>query len=205
VLFPFAFLAALAAQPAEKPAEKDRLQANTRPVEMTARGGLHVDLKRQTGTAKGDVLIRRDDVLVCCDEADAKYSGNRLERVTCRGRVVIVRPNGARATANLAVFVAKEDRLTLSGMARVLTEDGDLTGDRIIYDIGQDRLHVDGGRSRFKWAPGPGPKADAEAPSRPCPPPGGASQEGGFRPARTDGAGEDGRREPPLPTERDQE
>lgn len=136
---------------------------------MTARGGLHVDLKRQLGTAHGDVTLRRDDVLVCCDEADAKYSGNRIERVTCRGRVVIVRPDGTRATADLAVFVAKEDRVTLSGGARVSTGDGDLTGDRIVYDIGADRLEVDGGRSRFKFVPGQGGTSEPIL-SRPCPP-----------------------------------
>ena len=68
-------------------AARERLGADARPVEMTAVGGLSIDLKRQVGVAKGDVVIRRDDVLVCCDEAEAKYAANKIERVTCKGRV----------------------------------------------------------------------------------------------------------------------
>lgn len=145
----------------------DRLQSTGRPVEMTASGGLSLDLKRHVGLARGDVLIQRDDVSVCCDEAEAQYVGDRIERVTCRGRVVIVRSDGTRATAAMAVFVASDDQVTLSGGARVVSEQADLSGEKIIYDIGKDRLAVEGGRSRFKFKP-----ALTEPLPRACPPEG---------------------------------
>lgn len=145
---------------------------DTRPVEMTSRGGLSIDLKQKIGVAKVDVLIKRDDVLVCCDEAEARYLANKIERVTCKGRVVIVRPDGTRATAGIAVFIASEDKVTLTGDAHVVSELADLQGEKIVYDIKNDRLEVEGQKSRFKYTPNvtaPDPKADLKA-QRPCPP-----------------------------------
>jgi lipopolysaccharide transport protein LptA len=143
-----------------------------RPVEMTSKGGLSIDLKQKIGIAKGDVLIKRDDVLVCCDEAEARYQANKIERVTCKGRVVIVRPDGTRATAGLAVFVASEDKVTLTGSAHVISDVADLQGEKIIYDIKNDRLEVEGQKSRFKYTPGQPTSKDQPPPppSRPCPP-----------------------------------
>src|SRR5688572_17699164 len=120
---------------------------DSRPVEMTAKGGLSIDLKQKIGIAKRDVVIKRDDVLVCCDEAEARYQSNKIERVTCKGRVVIVRPDGTHATAGLAVFIASEDKITLTGSAHVKTEAADLEGEKIIYDIKNDRLEVEGKHS----------------------------------------------------------
>lgn len=158
--------------PRPRPARTDELQKGDRPVEMSAAGGLSVDLKRQVGIAKKDVYIRRDDIEVCCDEAEAHYAGNRIERVECRGRVVIVRPDGTRATADEAVFVAVADRVTLRGRAEVRAKDAHLTGERIVYDIGEDRLEVEGTKSRFRFEPG---KAAAPPPpTRACPPAGAA-------------------------------
>lgn len=134
---------------------------------MTARGGLHVDLKAQTGKAKGDVVIRREDITVCCDEADARFSGDRVERVECRGNVVIVRPDGTKARADVAVFDAKADTVTLSGAARLISSDADLAGEAIIYDIAADKLEVKGKDSKLRFAPGE--KSDVSL-GRKCPP-----------------------------------
>lgn len=143
------------------------LAPDQRPVEMSAKGGLTVDLKRHVGVAKKDVVIRRDDVTVCCDEAEAHYSGNQIERVTCRGRVVIVRPDGTQATADVAVFLAAQDQVTLSGNAEVVTPEAKLSGEKIVYDIGKDQLEVAGKKSRFQY----GPKKGAPTPlPRSCPP-----------------------------------
>jgi lipopolysaccharide transport protein LptA len=160
-----------AAKPPSKPAQNDRVQPDSRPVEIESSNGFSMDMKNHTGFAKGDVVIRRDDVLVCCDEADAKFasSGSAIERVICRGRVVILKPDGTRATAHLAIFVASEDMVTLTGDAHVRREDTDLTGEQIIYDIGHDHLEVGGSRSRFQRFK-PGTPAPNEAASRPCPP-----------------------------------
>lgn len=137
------------------------------PIEMTAKGGLRIDLKNNIGRAKTDVVITRGDVTVCCDEAEAVYSDDRIEKVTCKGRVVIVRPDRTRATADHAVFVAAEDNVTLTGRARVVTSEAQLTGKRIIYDIKRDRLEVEGTGSRFIFNPKKPPR---RTPTRACPP-----------------------------------
>lgn len=145
----------------------DRLRGSGKTVEMTAKGGLRIDLAKHIGIAKDDVVITREDITVCCDEATAHYSGDRVERVECRGRVVIVRPDGTRAKADLAVFDAAKDRVTLTGQAHLRSAEADLQGDRIVYDILNDKLDVAGERSRFRFSPQNMPPLDL---GRACPP-----------------------------------
>ncbi len=152
---------------AAAPKGKGRLETDQKPVEMTSKGGLEIDLNKNIGIAKKDVVIRREDVTVCCDEAEARYAKGQVERVTCKGRVVIVRPNGTRAVADLAVFVASKDNIVLTGDARVFAKDARLSGERIVYDIGRDRLVVQGDQSRFKFSPG---KSSKLPKMRACPP-----------------------------------
>ncbi len=141
--------------------------APDRPVEMSAKGGLQIDLEKKIGTATGDVVIQRDDVVVCCDEAEAQYSEKRIDRVTCRGDVVIVRPDGTKARADVAIFVAEKDAVTLFGKARVYAPDATLSGERIVYDIKRDKLMVEGKQSRFEFVPAKGVAAPK---LRACPP-----------------------------------
>lgn len=151
------FLVVLAAPP--------RLSGD-KPVAMRSKGGLEIDLEKKIGTARDDVVIERDDVTVCCDVAEAHYSGQRIEQVTCRGRVVIVRPDGTKATADVAVFIADRDNVTLTGRAKVYSPEATLRGERIVYDIGRDKLKVEGKDSRFTFQP-----KGAKAPAlRACPP-----------------------------------
>lgn len=143
-------------------------KARTRPVDMRAKGGLSVDLKKQTGTAQGDVVIQREDVTVCCDRADATFTKNAIQRVECRGNVVVLRPDGTRARADVAVFDASTDTVTLAGKARVQSTEADLEGESIVYDIASDRLEVKGNKARFRYAPVPGALLPL---GRACPPP----------------------------------
>lgn len=150
------------------PGPLEGLKKDERPVHMRAQGGIRVDLKRRVGVATGDVVISRDDVTVCCDRAEAVYDEQRIRKVTCKGRVVIVRPDGTKAAADEAVFEADANAVTLAGRARVWTADANLTGARIVYDIAEDTLSVVGGGSRFAFDPkGAPPPKDL----RPCPPP----------------------------------
>lgn len=141
--------------------------AEQRPVEMRSSGGLEVDLKRSVGIAKGDVVIQRDDVIVCCDEAEAHYTGQHIDRVECRGRVVVVRADGTRAVADVAVFDATKEVVSLSGKARVRSESADVEGQLIVYDIRADQLSVKGKKSRFRFQP---PASEGLALPRTCPP-----------------------------------
>lgn len=135
------------------------------PVELSAEGGISIDLENDTGVARKNVVIRRRDVTVCCDEAKARYRGGRIQVVTCRGHVVIVRPDGTKAAAETAIYQADGDSVTLIGDARVYAKDAQLSGARIVYDIARDRLEVAGKRSRFAFKP-----AKAVPNLRKCPP-----------------------------------
>lgn len=147
---PFSLLLALGLA---APGPLGKLKKDDRPVHMRAKGGIQVDLKRRVGVATNDVVISRDDVTVCCDRAEAVYDEQRIRKVTCTGRVVIVRPDGTKAAADAAIFEADANAVTLKGRARVWTTDARLTGKRIVYDIGADTISVVGGESRFAFDP----------------------------------------------------
>ncbi len=165
VVYGILLLVSLVASP---PPSVDALKTDPRPVRMTATGGIQVDLKRKVGVATKDVVVTRDDVTVCCDRAEAVYDKNQIRRVTCKGRVVILRPDGTTATADEAVFEAIRNQVILKGGAEVWTKDARLVGKRIVYDIANDTLRVEGGKSRFTFEPeGQPPKVLPRA----CPPP----------------------------------
>jgi lipopolysaccharide transport protein LptA len=137
------------------------------PIEMSAKGGLRIDLEKKIGYAKNDVVIRRADVTVCCDRAVAHYDKDRIKSVECTGRVVIVRPDGTVAQADRAFFEASRDRLKLTGSAKLRSEDSEIQGDEIVYDIAKDKLKVHGSKSTFRFVPKDFPAMKLE---RPCPP-----------------------------------
>ncbi len=136
------------------------------PLAMHAKGGMQVDLKRRIGIAKGGVTIERNDVRVCCAQAEAHFEKRRIKKVRCEGSVVIVRPNGTRAYADLAVFDADRDQVVLEGKARVDSEQAQVEGKRIVYDIAQDRIEVRGQGSRFDFDP----EGAKRKKGPPCPP-----------------------------------
>jgi lipopolysaccharide transport protein LptA len=158
--------------PARAAPPSGRDAAREVPIEMTAKGGLSVNLKTQIGLARGDVIVRRDDVTLCCDRAEARFDGDQIRRVECSGRVVIRRADGTIARADLAVFEADADRLVLTGDARVRSTLASLDGERIVYDVARDELTVEGGRSRVRYTPQQ--KGARAEPERACPLPKGA-------------------------------
>ncbi len=164
----FFIMASVAAGP---PASMADLQKDPQPVVMSAKGGIQVDLKRRVGVATDDVVISRDDVTVCCDRAEAVYDKDKIRKVTCTGRVVIVRPDGTKASAHEALFEAVANRVTLRGGAKVWSKDAHLVGTRIVYDIAKDTLKVVGGPSQFTFDPkGKKPPKTLRACARPAGP-----------------------------------
>ena len=147
--------------------KKDPLRTKGLPVEMTAKGGLKIDLEKKIGYAETDVVIKRADVTVCCDQAVAKYAKDRIKSVECKGRVVILRPDGTVAQADRAVFQADQDKVKLFGTAKLRSEDTELEGQEIVYDIAKDKLNVRGSNSRFRFVPKNLPAMKLE---RNCPP-----------------------------------
>jgi len=152
--------------PALAPKKADRIGGG-QPIEMTAKGGLRIDLEKRIGYAEREVVIRRADVTVCCDRATAYYEKDQIKSVECTGRVVIVRPDGTVARADRALFEAKKDRVKLSGTAKLRSEDTELQGDEIVYDIAKDKLKVKGSKSTFRFVPKDLPAMKLE---RQCPP-----------------------------------
>ncbi|MEL7369018.1 MAG: LptA/OstA family protein [Myxococcota bacterium] len=137
------------------------------PVEISAKGGMSVDLEKGLGRAEGDVVIRRRDLVVCCDRAEAVYAKGQIRAVACRGNVVIRRTDGTRIVAEQVNFQPGRKRLALSGRVKVWRSDGQLTGDRMTYALDTGRLEVRGARSTLKLTPDGDPPPAAPKCPRP--------------------------------------
>ncbi len=138
------------------------------PIEMTADGNLTIDMVKRIGRARGNVIIRRRDFVVCCDEAEARYGAKTIEKVSCRGNVVIHTVGPTRITAGWAEFRVAADRLVLRGGVVVWRPRGRLTGRRIEYDLSAERLDVSGPGSSLVFSPDGGALPAA---ARSCPQP----------------------------------
>ena len=139
------------------------------PVEITADGGLVVDLRRGLGRARGNVVIRRPDLVVCCREAEASYASGRVTSFSCRGDVIINLQHGGRITAAQAEFRATAERLTLSGDVVVDRAEGRLSGPKLEYDIREDRLQMSGPGSALRLTPEAGKGSGANTIRAPLP------------------------------------
>ena len=125
------------------------------PLEMTADGGLIFDLVRRIGRAEGNVIVRRHDMVVCCDRAEAKLKNARIDSVRCEGDAVIRRLDGTRITADHVQYDAAHNLLTLTGRVVAQRADGELAGAKMVYRLDQDRLEVTGPRSTLRFIPAP--------------------------------------------------
>ena len=138
------------------------------PVEMTADEGLVVDLAKGTGLARGNVVLRRGDLVVCCDRAEARYGKAGIDRIACRGRVIVRHGEQTLISAQTIEFQVASNRLLLRGQVDVWRKEGRLRGNKMVFDIDSERLEVSGAQSRLIWAPTVLPPA-----RRSCPKPGG--------------------------------
>ena len=149
------------------------------PIEMTADGRMTVDLARRVGRAEGGVVIRRRDLVVCCDEAKAKYGRDAIEAVSCQGRVVIRGVDRTVITARSVEFRVDVNRLTLKDDVIVWRPDGRLSGPHVEYDLSTKRLEVKGPGSAFRYTPG---SPSALPATRSCPKPAAAIAHGASAP-----------------------
>ena len=101
-------------------------------------------------TFSGDVTLKKEVMTLTSDAVTVFYDpGTKgIKEIEALGNV-IVRKEGRIALANRALYYSKEEKIVLTGEARIIENDNQLGGDRITLFIRDDRSIVEGGNVLF--------------------------------------------------------
>jgi lipopolysaccharide export system protein LptA len=134
-----------AAQPAPK--AKDAKDEDKLPLTVDA------DKMERFGKASlvifsGNVVARRDNSVQYADRVEVYMDekGDRIMRTVSTGSVRIITKDCRTGTAQRAEYFDLDQRVVLSGNARVWQDDNVVSGDTITIYMAQDRTTVEGGK-----------------------------------------------------------
>ena len=96
----------------------------------------------------GDVVARRDNSVEYADRVEVYMDekGDRIMRTVSTGSVRIITKDCRTGTAQRAEYFDLDQRVVLSGNARVWQDDNVVSGDTITIYVAQDRTIVEGGK-----------------------------------------------------------
>lgn len=125
---------------------------------------LQVDYAHNVGTFEGNVLAVDPRITVRADKiiaffGDGSNTTRTLQRMFAEGGVVLSQDN-RKATADRAEFTAGDGKVVLTGKPEVETAQGTVTGAKITFWQGQERMEVESGatetnRTRLIFQPEP--------------------------------------------------
>lgn len=117
------------------------------PINITS-DTMVVERNKGIVTFKGNVVARRDDLVIKADELRVFYGENReIERIEALGKVRIDRGE-TTAFGEKAEFFNREERLVLTGNPRVVEGSNSVEGERITLYMREGRSVVEGGKKR---------------------------------------------------------
>jgi lipopolysaccharide export system protein LptA len=116
------------------------------PIVITA-NRMEADKLGDTITFKGAVTLKKEGMTLTSDSMvvlyDEKTKG--IHEIDAFGNVV-VRKEGRIALSNKASYFSREEKIVLTGDARIIENENQLGGDRITLFMQNDRSIVEGGR-----------------------------------------------------------
>lgn len=97
-----------------------------------------------------DVTLKKEDMTLYSDQLIVFYDvpTKGVKEIEALGNVV-VRREGRVALANRALYYSREEKIVLTGDARIIENENQLGGDRITLYLRDDRSVVEGGRVLF--------------------------------------------------------
>lgn len=119
------------------------------PLFVTAPKVTH-ELEARRTSFEGGVVATRGDLVLHTPALTATYDeAGDLKRAVSSGGPVTVRQRDRRARADRAVFTAGARSLVLEGNPQVTEGPSSLTGNRVTFLLGQDRVEVEKPRAIF--------------------------------------------------------
>ncbi len=98
----------------------------------------------------GDVVLKKESMTLYSDSMLVFYDvpSKSIREIDALGNVV-VRREGRVALSNRAIYYSKEEKIVLTGDARIIENQNQLGGDRITLFLQDDRSIVEGGKVLF--------------------------------------------------------
>lgn len=126
-----------------------RQKGSREPIVITSET-MEADKLGDTITFRGDVKMKKEDMTVNSDTMVVFYDApsKGINEIDATGNVV-VRREGRTAFSKQAFYYSKEEKIVLTGEARIIENENELGGDRITLFMRDDRSIVEGGRVLF--------------------------------------------------------
>ena len=98
----------------------------------------------------GEVTLKKEDITLYADTLTVFYNTRTkgLREIEALGNVV-VRREGRVALADKAVYYSRDEKIVLTGDARIIENENQLGGERITLFVRDDRSIVEGGKVLF--------------------------------------------------------
>jgi lipopolysaccharide export system protein LptA len=134
---------------AAAPDEARKPELKREPIVVTS-ASMKADKLGERVTFSGEVTLKKETMTLNSDTVTVFYdSGTRgIREIEALGNV-IVRKEGRIAFANKALYYSKEEKIVLTGDARIIENDNQLGGERITLFMRDDRSIVEGGNVLF--------------------------------------------------------
>lgn len=110
----------------------------------------------------GNVLLKKEDMTLSSDRMVVLYDpGTKdISEIDASGHVV-VRKDGRIALSQKAFYYSREEKIVLSGEARIIENEKEIGGEKITFYMRDDRSVVEGGKVLlYQDKPIPIPKTD---------------------------------------------
>jgi lipopolysaccharide export system protein LptA len=124
-----------------------KIRINKRePIVITA-NRMEADKLGDTITFKGAVTLKKEGMTLTSDSMVVLYDENTkgIHEIDAFGNVV-VRKEGRIALSNKAFYYSREEKIVLTGDARIIENENQLGGERITLFMQDDRSIIEGGR-----------------------------------------------------------
>jgi lipopolysaccharide export system protein LptA len=124
-----------------------RPQAGKRePIVITA-NRMEADKLGDTISFKGAVTLKKEGMILSSDSMIVYYdeATKGIHEIDAFGNVV-VRKEGRVALSNKASYYSREEKIVLTGDARIIDNENQLRGERITLFMKDDRSIIEGGR-----------------------------------------------------------
>jgi lipopolysaccharide export system protein LptA len=111
---------------------------------------MEADELGNTVTFVGDVILKKEAMTLTSDHLVVLYdpASKGVREIEALGNVV-VRKEGRIAHANKAIYYSKDEKIVLTGDARINENENELGGERITLFMRNDRSIVEGGKVLF--------------------------------------------------------
>jgi lipopolysaccharide export system protein LptA len=126
------------------------LETGAREPMVVTSARMEADELGNTVTFVGDVTLKKEAMTLTSDHVVVFYdpATKGVREIEALGNVV-VRKEGRVAQANKAIYYSKDEKIVLTGDARINENDNQLGGERITLFMRDDRSIVEGGKVLF--------------------------------------------------------